>query len=122
MSTNKTENYGLHAWAAGDDFSREEINVNFALMDAVAAGKVGMISGSYKGTAGTAVRVELGCRPLAVHIEALSGIRHGSTTYGGLYPDGGVSTAVTIDNAGFTVNERYMQSYCVYAAYVRDRE
>lgn len=34
MSTNKTENYQLHAWALEDDFLTSEMNENFAALDA----------------------------------------------------------------------------------------
>ena len=34
MSTNKTQNYNLHAWALEDDFLTREINENFAALDA----------------------------------------------------------------------------------------
>ncbi len=33
MSTNKTQHYHLHAWAAGDNFLRTEINENFTALD-----------------------------------------------------------------------------------------
>ena len=33
MSTNKTQNYGLHAWEAEDDFLRTEFNENFEKLD-----------------------------------------------------------------------------------------
>ncbi len=46
MSTNKTTNYGLHAWTAGDDFRLHEINENFAALDRAPR----MAIGSYAGT------------------------------------------------------------------------
>lgn len=33
MSTNKTQNYQLHGWAAEDEFLRTELNANFTKLD-----------------------------------------------------------------------------------------
>mgnify|MGYP000111315471 CR=1 FL=1 len=33
MSTNKTQNYQLHAWAPEDEFPRTELNANFTKLD-----------------------------------------------------------------------------------------
>ena len=66
MSTNKTENYGLHAGEAEDDFLREEMNENFAMLDAALGGMVTV--GRYTGD-GTKDRViALGFTPRAVLI------------------------------------------------------
>ena len=43
MSTNKTQNYALHAWEPEDDFLREEFNQNFAAIDAALHGKAEMV-------------------------------------------------------------------------------
>ncbi|MCI8474790.1 MAG: hypothetical protein HFF07_05575 [Oscillospiraceae bacterium] len=118
MSTKRTKNYGLHAWDAGDVFLREEFNENFGVIDGALGAKCEVVVGEYSGPGDSAVRVELGRRPLAVHIEGANGYRHGSTTYGGLFFSQGQSSKVTLDDTGFTVKERYMLSNRVYVAYV----
>lgn len=64
MSTNKTTNYKLHSWVAGDKFLRAEMNSNFAKLDAELFGRA--VMGSYTGD-GTASRlISLGFTPRAV--------------------------------------------------------
>ena len=66
MSTNKTENYGLHAWEASDDFLRQEFNENFAKLDQALHDHV--VAGAYTGD-GTKDRfMDLGFTPRAVLI------------------------------------------------------
>lgn len=77
MSTNKTQNYGLHAWEPGDDFLREEFNENFAALDA-AVFVADVVVGTYTGTMQpgyTAVEqdIELGFKPRAVITRSLNG-------------------------------------------------
>lgn len=64
MSTNKTPNYGLHAWEAGDDFLRTEFNENFAALDE----SLRMAFGSYTGDGGTMRRFPLGRVPRVVWV------------------------------------------------------
>lgn len=71
MSTNKTENYQLHAWAAGDDFLRTEFNENFAAIDDLLAElptnkKLKIVTGSYFGTGNNGHVISLGFRPKLV--------------------------------------------------------
>lgn len=83
MSTNKTENYHLHAWEAGDDFLRSEINENFAALDSAVGGLV--VTGKYTGD-GTKNRfISLGFTPKAVFIMPQNQYISGSYyTMGGL--------------------------------------
>ena len=83
MSTNKTAHYGLHAWVAGDDFLRAEMNENFALLDGALGGKV--VTGIYTGTGAAMSMVELGFTPIAVLcIPEKDSMVKGSTVNGGL--------------------------------------
>ena len=110
MSTNKTEKYGLHAWVAGDDFSRMEINENFALLDGAA---VRMVFGSYVGElpeyGGTARRFDLGMRPQVVIVTAAEGFGIGSGRYFSAMAGPGhpAKTGLVLDESGFSVcNEK----------------
>ena len=103
MSTNKTEHYGLHAWVAGDDFSRMEINENFALLD---AGAAQMVAGRYSGTGTDHRIINLGFTPQAVLLIDQSGtMTNGYTWYGGLALSGGDSVVLAVTEGGFTVRE-----------------
>jgi len=50
MSTNKTQNYQLHAWEPEDDFRLPEINENFAALDQILTTKTRKEVGAYTGT------------------------------------------------------------------------
>jgi hypothetical protein len=89
MSTNKTENYQLHSWEAGDDFLRTEMNENFSLLDSNLAGKAGVVTGTYTGTyEGSDTPeladqfIDLGFTPKAVLVMPETGSMSGY--YGGL--------------------------------------
>lgn len=82
MSTNKTENYGLHAWVAGDDFLREEINENFETLDGEAAR---VVLGSYAGDDAVSRTSPLGFTPKALLLFRSDGATSsGTTRCGGL--------------------------------------
>ena len=108
MSTNKTQNYGLHAWEPQDDFLRQEFNENFAKLDAQA---VRMCFGSYTGdcssTGTTPQRIELGVRPKVVFSVREKGYGNRSP----LYQYGGFAgvecsmlDTIQLDESGFTVS------------------
>ena len=101
MSTNKTENYQLHAWEAGDDFLREEFNENFAKLDQALHDHV--VAGAYTGD-GTKDRfMDLGFTPRALLLFNNSGATMNSFVYGGLaLLDHGCS-AVSIIDGGLRV-------------------
>lgn len=112
MSTNKTQNFGLHAWAAEDDFLRSEFNENFAALDGAARVSVGTYTGD-----GAAERgIRLGFRPQAVFLLGSWGelTQSGGAARGGLAIDGspaqstspsstGKPDAVTVTDDGFQV-------------------
>ena len=103
MSTNKTENYGLHAWVAGDDFLLSEINENFGKLD----GGARMLTGTYTGDGTEGRIIALGVTPKAVLV--LQGgllLQQGSYSYGGLALSdmpAGNPTLVEIVEEGFQV-------------------
>lgn len=114
MSSNKTTNYSLHSWAAGDDFRFHEVNENFTKLDtavkseaqaaaqdrAALAGQIAgkadktalaalgrLVTGTYVGTGSGSQTFELGGQVLAVLIECSNGTRppdNSSATQGGL--------------------------------------
>lgn len=103
MSANKTQNFGLHVWEAGDDFLREEFNENFAAID---DGLLDMqiVTGLYKGTGSATQDIVLGFRPRAVLV--LPNMINYSTDYrgiSGLAVEGGENEGVTITDTGFRV-------------------
>lgn len=121
MSTNKTQSYQLHSWQAGDEFSRGELNENFTRLDQILAAKTRVVVGYYNST--TEVRVELGAKPLGVHIEDNIGYRYGNYSNGGLFgPDISFSSAVVFDDTGFTVKaSNLLGTKRIYVAYVEDQ-
>lgn len=73
MSTNKTQNYQLHAWEPGDDFLLSEFNANFAAIDGLLSGlpankKLKIVTGSYLGTETNPQTIVLGFQPKAVYL------------------------------------------------------
>ena len=114
MSTNKTTNYNLHAWEAGDDFLRSEFNENFAKLD---AGAIRMIFGSYTGLKDTNVQtaqhIELGVKPRAVIIMTQYGLNPNSAgiSRGGIAGPGlTMCNAVLVTETGFSVQNRSTSS------------
>ena len=85
-----------------------EINARKSALTTGLGKKTAIICGTYTGT-GTpstnAYHINLGCKPLAVHIEKKSGSRNGNVSYGGLaIRDNPLNTAgVIIDETGFKV-------------------
>lgn len=132
MSTNKTPNYNLHSWVAGDEFHVSEINENFALLDAALKAEDGrcakletalgerirMVTGSYTGNGREnespkpEIRVELGVRPRAVVImNTARGVSGLDLACLGI-AEGSQSPAVTFDAQGFIVrNEKIFPNY-----------
>lgn len=86
MSTNKTQNYALHAWVPEDDFLLSEINENFAVIDAALAGTV--TAGTYTGDGTQGRFIDLGFTPKAALI--LPQDQHTSGSY---YYRGGLTVA-----------------------------
>jgi hypothetical protein len=84
MSTNKTENYGLHVWEAGDDFLREEFNENFSLIDAGIAEKATVVIGTYTGTNTSEREIVVGFRPSMVILVNKNGSFTSSRYAGGI--------------------------------------
>lgn len=113
MSTNKTQNYGLHTWEAGDDFLREEFNENFAAIDEGIFLNV-FVTGSYEGTgtSGESPRtIELGFRPRVVLLmgNMSGGNTHLTPTVMALVIDGVRTDKVTLTDTGFTVTYQLNQ-------------
>ena len=119
MSTNKTENYVLHAWEPGDDFLLAEINENFARLDTATR----VVTGTYTG-AGTAQQtVSLGFSPKAVLVTSMRGEMNAyGYARGGLalpghpavhYLGGPEHNSVEITGEGFTVFYLSHTSYSV---------
>lgn len=105
MSTNKTQNYQLHAWEPDDDFLRTEFNENFAKLD----GSLRLIFGAYKGHHSsndkTPTRFELGVKPRAVLVSMDYGSAgSGSYSYVGMgFPGLDACGALLMDDTGFSV-------------------
>jgi len=67
MSANKTQNFGLHVWEAGDDFLRSEFNENFAAIDRIMPEVVmGRFAGLAEYNDPAIQPIELGFQPKAV--------------------------------------------------------
>jgi len=113
MSTNKTQHYHLHAWEAGDDFLRAEINENFAAVDAALAdmltalgGKAEIMVGTYVGDGQTPRHIDLGRMPHAVLLEQADGTRYNTNVTSGGLTIREVALGrsnVTLDSTGFTL-------------------
>lgn len=121
MSTNKTTNYQLHSWVPGDDFLRQEFNENFAKLD----DSVRFVFGTYKGSVdyqnSTPQRIELGLKPKAVFVSTSVGAgsrsMNGCAMAGFAGPDSPVTGALTLDDSGFTVANRFDKTYFNYTVY-----
>lgn len=104
MSSNQTQNYGLHQWEPGDSFLREEFNENFGAIDGAMAGAV--VFGTYTGDGNSSRNINLGRRPKAVILAPNNGFwGNGSSVRSGLF--GGnltLSGYAQITDAGFTVS------------------
>lgn len=113
MSTNETENYHLHAWEAGDDFLRSEINENFAALDSAVGGLV--VTGKYTGDGTTDRFIGLGFIPRAVLIcPADQQMNSGYYYCGGLLVTGGdllhgSNSSAQIVEGGFQVSHVFLK-------------
>lgn len=110
MSTNKTENYQLHAWEAGDDFLRSEINENFAAIDGFLAQlptnkKLRIVTGGYTGDGVNGRLIQVGFRPkiVLVHVRP-NGYFDGYALFLDGAPDTGSHSMGYITEAGFAVS------------------
>lgn len=134
MSTNKTQNYNLHSWLPQDEFHVSEINENFTKLDqelaletetlqdtfadevagikttlagkadkSEVAKKAEFIMGSYSGTSNFQ-RIELGFKPLFLHIEQEHGGRELNVCWGGVaVPELALTSWITFEDTAFTV-------------------
>lgn len=109
MSTNKTQHYKLHSWAAADHFLRAEINENFTTLDAALksglaaqdSARQGLIvTGSYTGDGADSQTITLGFRPRAVLVRAANGAASDNyRTYSAL----AVTGRNAVNNEGTTI-------------------
>jgi len=127
MSTNKTQHYHLHAWEAGDDFLRTEINENFAGLERVIRGQIKVVAGTYIGDGTKNREINLGAPILALLLENTFGSRtNGAFVHGGLVLPGlplerescviqGTKFIVTTDSSLQTEYRRTNQNNLNYA-------
>jgi len=118
MSTNKTENYQLHAWELGDDFLLSEINENFGAIDGVLPQnrRLRVAAGSYLGTDRDPNPVSLGFRPRVV---VLTSKFNRSYPLGTVCVDGSKNSAdIAITDDGFEANDYANQLYTSTSGYV----
>lgn len=113
MSTNKTENCHLHAWEAGDNFLRSEINENFTAIDGFLAEmptnkKLKIATGSYMGDGTDDRPISLGFRPRIIVIgpKRISGAAHTNICI-----DGVENYFISITDDGFTVTSTFNYLY-----------
>ena len=112
MSTNKTQNYGLHSWVPEDNFQLSEINENFAHIDALLMGKGRWVTGVYAGDSTPTVEYDLGGEIMFLFLENAKGIRSStanSMTISGLSPPGhplqyNGKVAVELDGSKFILH------------------
>lgn len=107
MSTNKTQNYQLHAWEPGDDFLLSEINANFAKLDQLIHSRFSalpkglkLVVGSYEGDDTQVRNFDVGFRPKMVLVAA-TGLYDGHNT---LLSDGLPNLHGEITDTGFQVD------------------
>lgn len=120
MSTQKTEHYGLHAWAPEDVFQRVEINENFAAIDAAIraeaeargaalAGRGRWVTGTFQGDGADGREIRLAGPILALLLENCYGFRGQGPgiVFGGLILPGAPLSGnrCRIDGAAFIVNQ-----------------
>ena len=99
-----TSNYGLHQWEPADHFLRSDFNTDFGKIDAalqeinaLAAGRADLVTGTYTGNGAASRTISLGFTPKAVLLLLATG--HMSDAYIG-YRYGGLafeSAPVTTD-------------------------
>jgi len=102
MSTNKTQNFGLHVWEGGDPFLRSEFNENFALLDESVRVVIGAYTGKAEYNDVTPQRIELGMKPRVVLVMGVDVASQNSafSALGG--PDGSLSVSLALDDTGFS--------------------
>ncbi len=133
MSTNKTQNYALHAWGLQDEMPLGEVNENFVKLDAaLKAGlsavessvgqKAEIVVGSYTGDGADDRKINLGFTPRLVFvISETADLHNGAYYYGGLALRGQASQAVAVVEDGFSVRY-YAGSGYVLISNGRDQE
>ena len=111
MSSNKTQNYGLHSWVPEDDFQLSEINENFAKLDGQA---VQVLWGEYQGLAYFSSEepqhIDLPVKPKVVFLTTSLSNRpkavNGYTYVGLASEEYGIETSLVLDDHGFTVRNK----------------
>lgn len=110
MSTNKTQNYQLHAWEPGDNFLLSEINANFAAIDGSLPQAKGLriVTGSYMGDGTKDRPICLGFRPRLIVIgpKRISGSVHTN-----ICVDGVNNYYISFTPDGFTVTDTFNYLY-----------
>ena len=104
MSSNKSENLGLHLWEGEDDFLRTEFNENFQVLDQ------GIVTGSYSGNS-TTQDIILGFRPRFLVISSPSSTSLGGMVWSDFFAggnSGGLSDRIQFLDNGFRVT--YVQA------------
>lgn len=141
MSTNKIQNYQLHAWTPEDEFPRTELNANFTKLDTALkaeesarksavntlntalAGKAAIVTGTYTGNGAKTRTISLGFQPKAVLVIPVDGrITATYCYYGGLALPGAPAKVntyelVAITNTGFQVGHNTV-SHTNYSEYL----
>lgn len=101
MSTNRTENYQLHAWGPEDEESLAEVNENFAKLDGAISNRCRIVFGTYTGSGSTVQAIDLGGAPRAVLISRNGMSWSGNLCYGGLVYPNYPSEGAEIVESGF---------------------
>ena len=117
MSTNKTENLGLHSWVRKDPFRMDEFNENFDKLDRAVGANAAAVStipkftcGAYTGDGKKKRLIELPFAPKMVYVGDAMGrtfyvnAAGGTYTYGGVAVEGGSNSLVEIVEGGFQVS------------------
>ena len=107
MSTNTSQNLGLHLWEPNDQVLRTEFNQNWQKIDTAVAGARGKayVIGSYTGNGGTQ-SIDLGFKPRFLHITGtICNYYNYRSTYQHEVATGGeqASEVVQLTDTGFTV-------------------
>ena len=145
MSTNKTQNYQLHAWAPEDERLRGELNANFTKLDTALkaeatarqgavntlntalAGKAAIVTGTYTGNGAKTRTISLGFQPKAVLVIPVDGrITATYCYYGGLALPGAPAKAktyelVALTSTGFQVSSNTI-NHANYSEYLTTNE
>ncbi len=139
MSTNKTKNFGLHAWEAADDFLREEFNENFDRIDVALTGldaliglRAKLVFGAYAGNGVNSGDTQLIALPepnprAVMVIDDIDGFGIGSWQCGGLALPGlparenGKPVRIEIVEGGFLVRYDKSGTNAPAAANVQNR-